>query len=319
MSVALLTLAVSVMEERLGRPAQALLLVVPVAATGVLGGKRPAQVVAALATLSFCLVLPPKGSPAVRVADDLVALVVFSGVAFAVGGLVAHRIEVLGRIERQRSALLRSVSHDLRTPLASMNAAASVLQDDSWLDDEARRKLLDLIADEGARLDRLVANLLSLARIEAGALVPRRQALDMRELIEDSTARLGRLTAEVTVVLDIPADLPALHGDYTLIEQTVRNLVENAVRHSPSGGAVVVQCKPVLPDGMQLVVRDRGPGIPAVVASSVFEAFRTGSTAGTSGIGLAICKAVVEAHGGTIAVGGPPEGGAEFTVTLPLR
>lgn len=163
----------------------------------------------------------------------------------------------------------------------------------------------------------MVANLLGLARIEAETLEPRRQAVDLRELVVDSAARLGRLGSTSEVVVDLPPDLPWVHADYTLVEQTMRNLLENALRHSPDGAPVVV--RGTADDRtVSITVADRGPGVAAADRATIFEPFRTGATAGTSGIGLAICKAVAEAHGGTIAVGGSPDGGAEFTVTLPL-
>jgi K+-sensing histidine kinase KdpD len=317
-AVGVFSIIIAVSGEHLGRPAQALLLVVPVVTTAVLGGRRPAQLSAGLATLAFSLVLPPRGSPKVHLADDLVALVVFSIVAFAVGTLVAHRIDALERIERQRSALLRSVSHDLRTPLAAITTAAEELRSGSSVDPAARDGLLDLVGDEAMRLDRLVGNLLSLARVEAGALVPRRQAVDIGELVAESTRRLGRLHARHAIVVTLEEGLPFVQADYTLLEQVVTNLLENALRHSPAGSPVEVRAS-TGPDGLQLTVTDAGPGVPDEERAEIFEPFRTGATGGVGGIGLAICKAVAEAHGGTITVGGPPDGGAEFTVTLPLR
>src|SRR5262245_12829183 len=121
--VVLVTLAVAPFGDSIGHATQALLLVLPVVATAAAGGRRPAQVVAAVATLMFTLVLPPVGTLRVRFTEDVVALVVFFAVALSIGGLVAYRLETFGRLERQRAALLRSVSHDLRTPLAAIRAA----------------------------------------------------------------------------------------------------------------------------------------------------------------------------------------------------
>jgi two-component system sensor histidine kinase KdpD len=335
----------AVLDEMLGRPAQALILVVPVATIAVLGGRRPALAVVGIATFTFSLLLPPRGSPLVHEADDAEALAAFAVVAFTVEGLVAYCVDALKRVERQRRALLRSVSHDLRTPLAAIVAAASEARDGEWLDEADRRALLDVVVEEGMRLDRLVANLLSLARIEAGAVAPRWQAVDLAELVKQSCQRLDHVAerAEVAIEVHSAPGLPLVRGDYTLLEQVVANLVENAVRHSPAGEAVTVRADAAgatgatgagkaagataaaeapassPSGGVRVTVADRGPGVPPSAVRSIFEPFQSGANAGFGGMGLAICKAVVEAHGGTISVGERLEGGAEFTVTLPVR
>ena len=219
--------------------------------------------------------LPPTGTPTVRVADDLVALIVFSLVAFAVGGLVASRVDALARIEQQRATLLRLVSHDLRTPLAAVVGAARGLRRD-WLDDAGRRDLLDMVVEEGMRLDRLVANLLSLARIEAGALQPRWQAVDLHEVVEQSTRRLeavrrGRRGAGGGV----EPELPLVQGDHGLLEQVVANLVENAIRHRRrAAGHGAGRGGPRA--GAASAWRKRSPACPRPSAATIFEPFRRG-------------------------------------------
>ena len=297
---------------------KALTLVVPVIAAAVIGGRVPAYVVAATATLSFSLLIPPVGTLRVSVAEDLVALVVFLAVAVVVSSLVAHRLEALGKLEQQRGLLLRSVSHDLRSPLTAIQAASTELIDHPAHDASSRDALLRLIGDESERLDRLVENLLNLSRIEAGALRPQRQAVDVAELVAVCESRLARLFSDVTLETDIDDDLPVIDVDFTLMSQVLTNLLENAVRHSPPGGTVVVGATDDGPHRLRLTVSDEGPGVDAEAAAAIFEPFRSGLIAGTSGIGLAICKSVVEAHGGTIAVGEAPSGGASFTVTLPV-
>ena len=203
-----------------------------------------------------------------------------------------------------------------------MSAAISELEDaadgSAAYDESARRRMLRLIGDETERLDRLVGNLLSLARIEAMALAPRRQAIDIGELLHESVHRLERLLTANPVVLDISADLPLAHADHTLLGQLVANLVENAVRHSPPGEPIEISAR-VDSGALSIVVSDSGPGVPPEEGDAVFEPFRSGQMAGASGIGLAICRAVAEAHEGTITVGESPRGGASFTVVIPVR
>jgi len=339
------------------RATPALVLVLGVVVAGVVGGSIAATVIALLSAAAYNLVFIPRyWTFKVNVADDWVALVVFLVVALAMGLLVAGqaerrraaeqreaelrtlyedlhamseereqlaeeatRAQVLERVDEQLAALLRSVSHDLRTPLASIRAVASDLRDGTAYDDETRTELLETVCDEAERLDRIVANLLSLSRIEAGALKPERQAVALDELVADRVRRLGGLFRQVRLQVEIPPDLPLVDGDYTQLDQVVTNLLENAARHAPPASIVRVSAEER--SGMvELRVADEGIGVPDWERQRIFEAFRKGEGSRSSGVGLAICKAIVEAHGGTIDVertaGG---GGATFVVCLPMR
>lgn len=336
------------------RAAPALVLVVPVVLAGLVGGRAAAVVTAVVATTAFNVAfIPPYWRPTVHAADDIVALAVFGFVAVVVGTLVtregerrvsaeeraveleelntklrhvqeererlaeeANRATVLARVDEQRAALLRSVSHDLRTPLASIRAVVSDLLGGTRYDDATRTELLGLVADETERLDRLVANLLSLSRIEAGALRPDRRPMAIDDLLEESVARLARMFEGRKVQTAVAAELPLVRGDYTQLGQVVTNLLENAARHAPPGSIVHVGARERA--GMvEVCVDDEGPGVQPFERQRIFEPFRVGEGSGSSGIGLAICKAIVEAHGGSIRVDGSPFGGARFTFTVP--
>jgi two-component system sensor histidine kinase KdpD len=301
--------------DGVSRATQALLLVVPVVGCAVLGGRWPALAAVGGATLVFSLLIPPVGSPRVELADDAVALGVFTLVALAIGELVSRRVDALAQLERHRRALLRSVSHDLRTPLSTVKAAVTSIVAGGERP-ATEQRLLEIVVDETDRLDRLVANLLSLSRIEAGALHPHLGSVDLAELVTLCAHRLGGRSADVTCTVQVEEGLPAVPADFALIDQVVTNLLENALRHSPHGGTVGL----VVSSGrstVRLDVVDHGPGVAPTDREHIFEPFRSGSPAATSGIGLAICRAVVEAHRGTIRVGDTPGGGATFTVELP--
>ena len=174
------------------------------------------------------------------------------------------------------------------------------------------------MCDEAERLDRIVANLLSLSRIEAGALTPDRQAVALDELVADRVRRLGGLFRQVRIQVDIPPELPLVDGDYTQLDQVVTNLLENAARHAPPASLVRVTAE--ARNGMvELRVADEGIGVPDWERRRIFEPFRKGEGSRSSGVGLAICKAIVEAHGGTIDVDRTVGGGATFVVCLPMR
>ena len=232
------------------------------------------------------------------------------------------RSRLLAETERLRGALLTSISHDLRTPLASILGAASSLDSYGGLLDEAgRRELLGTIRDEAERLGRFVANLLDMTRLESGAVAPRREAADLGELAGSALARAAKVLEGHRAVLEVEAGLPQVALDVVLFEQVLFNLLDNAGKYAPEGTEIRLRA---WRDGGAVCVQvaDQGPGIPADGLEKVFDKFTRlhGSDRqrpGT-GLGLAICRGFVEAMGGTIRAANRPQGGAAFTISLPL-
>ena len=231
----------------------------------------------------------------------------------------AERRRALEVADNQRSAVLRSVSHDLRTPLATILSVTSDLRSGTAYDEATRNELLDIVGDEAQRLDRLVANLLSMSRLEAGAMTLQRQAVDLGELVRERVRRLGRLFHQVRLVVDVPDDLPLIDGDYSSLDQLVTNLLENAARYAPARSMLTIAASARTDGTVQLMVQDEGVGIPDYERTQIFDPFRKGSDSRSSGLGLAICRGIAEAHGGRIWVDRTPGGGATFFVTLPTR
>lgn len=235
------------------------------------------------------------------------------------------QVEVLQRTDALRAALLSSVSHDLRTPLSSIKAAASsLLQEDVQWDDEARHSFALAIVRESDRLNRLVANLLDMSRIEAGVLKPEKEWYPLDELIHDVLGRMQPLFQGREVHTDIPDDLPPVELDYLQIDQVLTNLLENAMRYTPQGSPIDISVQ-LCDDSVMVSVADRGPGVPPADFERVFDKFyrvlnteKTARATG-SGLGLAVCRGLIEAHGGRIRVENRQEGGAIFRFTLPLR
>ncbi len=235
------------------------------------------------------------------------------------------RIEILQRTDALRAALLSSVSHDLRTPLTVIKAAASsLLQEDIQWDEEERRSFAHSIEREADRLNRLVGNLLDMSRIEEGALKPEKEWYQLTALIQDVLDRLHPLLQGRALHMDLPADLPPIALDYLHMDQVLTNLIENAVRYTPPGSPIEVSAQL---HGAEVLIRvaDRGPGIPTEDLERVFDKFYrvlSGkhyiSTGGGSGLGLAVCKGLVEAHGGRIWAQQREGGGAIFCISLPV-
>jgi two-component system sensor histidine kinase KdpD len=234
------------------------------------------------------------------------------------------RIAVLQRTDALRAALLSSVSHDLRTPLTSIKAAASsLLQEDVQWDEEARHGFAQAIEREADRLNRLVENLLDMSRIEDGALRPEKEEYSLTSLISDVLSRLAPLLEGRDVRTHLPDDLLLVDIDYLQIDQVLTNLIENAVRYTPADSPIDV-CAQIEGEQVVLRVADRGPGIPPADLERVFDKFYrvlhgqhpAGYPMG-SGLGLAVCKGLVEAHGGRIWAELREGGGLVVSVTLP--
>jgi two-component system sensor histidine kinase KdpD len=353
---ALTTAALVPLRDSSSSATPALILVVPVLVAGLIGGRFGALTTAIVAALALNVAfIRPYWTLTVHAVDDAVALGVFLVVVVVLGTVVAReaearrtaeartrdveamhesyeamvadsealaaeatRLEVFEQVDEQRRALMRAVSHDLRTPLSTIRAVASDLRSGTKYDDATRDELLDLVSDETQRLDRIVANLLSLSRIEAGALTPELQAIDLDELIRERVRRLDRLFRQVRVQIDLPADLPLVNADYVLLDQVVTNLLENAARYAPPGSTLWIDAA-VKDDAVSVSIADEGTGVPRYQADRIFEPFQRGDGSKSSGVGLAICRAIIEAHGGFIGVTAVSGGGARFTFTLPVR
>jgi two-component system sensor histidine kinase KdpD len=236
----------------------------------------------------------------------------------------ATRAAALEEADHLKSALLAAVSHDLRTPLASIKASVtSLLQEDVGWDAETRREFLRAIDEETDRLTRLVGNLLDLTRIQGGVLTPEKEWYDIGEIVTHVTDHLARWLEDHSLRTEIAPDLPPIPFDFVEIGQVLTNLIENAAKYSDPGTEIAVIADRA---GEMIRVRvvDHGYGIPPADVPHVFDPFYRVRRDGParrirgSGIGLAICKGFVEAHGGTIAVESVVGQGSTFTFTLPM-
>lgn len=235
-----------------------------------------------------------------------------------------ERVKLTFETERLRSALLTSISHDLKTPLAAVLGAAGTLRDlGSKLDQDQKVELLATIIDESERLNRFIANLLDMTRLESGAIVPNIARHDLHEIVGSVLRRAGKILQPQRVELDLAGELPMIELDAVLFEQVLFNLLDNASKYAPAGTAIIVRSR-LEPDNMvALQVMDEGDGIPHSDLGLIFEKFyrvRKGDRvrAGT-GLGLSISRGFVEAMRGTIAVANRSDRrGAVFTIRLPI-
>lgn len=231
----------------------------------------------------------------------------------------AERIRLQMETERLRNSLLSAISHDLRTPLATITGASSLLMEQpATLDPAGARELAESIFDESERLNRLVGNLLDMTRLEAGVIRVRQELQPLEEVVGVVLERLERQLREHPVSTSLPADLPPVSIDGILIQQVLTNLLDNAVKYSPPD--TPLELSATAGDGVLTVsVADRGPGLKPGDEQRVFEKyFRAGGNEGGAGLGLPICRGIVELHGGRIWAENRDGGGATFRFTLPL-
>ncbi|WP_170005739.1 DUF4118 domain-containing protein [Marinobacter guineae] len=225
--------------------------------------------------------------------------------------------------ERLRSALLSSISHDLRTPLASMIGSASTLKSmSSRLSEEDRESLLDSVLGEGERLDRYIRNLLDMTKLGHGTLKIERDWIALTDMLSSALRRTRNLMAKVRVERNVADDLPLLFVHPALIEQALVNVLENAAKFAPDASTLSIRAQKVA-DELLIAISDEGPGIPEDQRDQVFDMFFTGGEGDRgphgSGLGLAICHGMVAAHGGRIrALPGPNNRGATIEIALPL-
>jgi len=230
----------------------------------------------------------------------------------------AEQSRLLAESEKFSRTLLNSISHELRTPLAASTSAASVLAATDSLTLEQRRGLIGEIQEANARLNRIVGNLLDVARLESGQVRPRLDWHDARDLVQTTLRELQRELATHPVKQEMPAAPMLVRLDFSLMQHALGNLLLNAATHTPAGTPIEIQAQ-LADEALVLSVADHGPGIPPEWLPRIFEKFFRAPTAptGGSGLGLTIVKGFVEAHGGSIAVENRPDGGARFTIRLP--
>ncbi len=232
----------------------------------------------------------------------------------------ARQNELLEVTDKLQTALLNSISHDLRTPLVSITGALSSMEEaGSELDEEVRSSLIETAREEAERLNRLVGNLLDITRLEAGVIQLHREACDVQELIGSALEQVGAPLKNRQVNIDIPADISDISLDFVLFSRVLVNVIDNALKYSPPDKPIDI--KALLSDHcLEITIADRGEGIPEGDLDKIFDKFyrvqRPDNVSGT-GLGLSICKGIVEAHDGTITAQNRRGGGAIFRIEVP--
>lgn len=311
-------------------PAAILLYLVPSVLAASRWGRGPAVTAVVASILGHDLLfVDPRGTFSIARADEALGLVLLLFVALVTaqladgarrGAETAREAAFARRSDELKTALLRAVTHNLRTPLASIKASVSGLrQPDAAYAEEDRAELLAEIEEEADRLDRLVTNLLDASRLEAGGLTVSRHPQDLAELLNAVVERLQARNMGREVSLDIPDELPAVQCDYAQIDQVVTNLMENAIVHTPSGTPVMARAR-VEQGRVRVEIVDAGPGIAAIDRERLFRPFERGATrAPGTGLGLTIARGFVEAHGGKLWLEDQASGvGSRFVFTLPV-
>jgi K+-sensing histidine kinase KdpD len=290
-------------------------------------GRGPAVTAAAASVLAYDFFrVPPYHTLKVEDERHLLTFAMMFGMGLFIShlstrirreALQARAAAVRADIEETRSSLLSSVSHDLRTPLATITGAASTLRDQNTnLDAEQRSELIDAICVEAERLERLVRNLLDMTRLQAGVGEVKREWVPLDEIVGSALSRVEAQLSGRKVSAEIPADLPLVSVDPLLIEQLFVNLLENVARHTPPATAVEIRAR-ACDGGLEADVADHGTGIPLGLEQRIFDKFfRATAAANGAGLGLAVCRAIAVAHGGTLEVVGG-SGGALFRLRLP--
>ncbi len=297
------------------------LLVVVVAATRF--GRGPALLASGLSVIAYdFFFVTPNFSFGVEDERHLLTFATLFIVSISISALseTARSSALKAETEEMRSSLLSAVSHDLRTPLAAITGAATTLKTQAaTLSAETRDELVDAIVEEAERLERLVANLLDMSRVQSGVLPVKREWVPLEEVIGAALGFVESQLGKRPVRVSLPQDLPLVPVDPVLLEQVFRNLLDNAAKYTPAGSALELSAR-ATEGGVEVTLDDEGPGLPPGSEEKIFEKFHRGVHPGVpgAGLGLAICRGVITAHGGRITASRSARGGARFTIILPV-
>lgn len=331
-ATALCTLVAWFMQARFGLVNIAMVYLVAVVVVALRFPRGAAITVSVLSVLAFDFVfVPPRGTLTIDDAQYLLTFGIMLAVALIISRLVAEvrrraaeqaSLAIEAETERIRSALLASISHDLRTPLAVMaGASSSLAEEGERLSGDQRTALAQSIFGEARRLSEHVTKILQMTRLEAGAMTLKRDWASVDEIVGSVLARLRPVLASHRVIVELPSDLPLIRVDATLIEQALGNLLENAVQHTPPETIVRVRAQGHAGE-VVLTVEDYGGGLSEDELERVFARFHHGvpEASGTGvGLGLAICRAVVRLHGGRTWAERLPGGATAFRFSLPAE
>ncbi len=220
--------------------------------------------------------------------------------------------------ERLRNSLLSAISHDIRTPLTAIVGLSSTLASGRPLPKETRHELAEAIQDDAIKMSNLITNLLDMAKLHAGAVKLNLQWQMLEEVVGSALATLSRPLAGLHIQVALPSTLPLLNFDAVLMERVFCNLLDNAAKYAATGSAVLIAAE-CIGNTVQVSVEDNGPGVPAGMEETIFAKFARGepeSARAGVGLGLSICRTIIEAHGGRIWVEKGTDGGARFVFTL---
>lgn len=328
----------------IGVPDVEMLYLLAVVVSAARWGRGPSIASAALSVVAYdVFFVPPHFTLAVADARYLLTFAVMFGAGYVVSSLThqirrqeqeakareertaalaweAKQAAVVAKTEQLRSSLLSSVSHDLRTPLASITGAATTLRHEV-LSESAREELAETICEEAERLERQLSNLLDMTRLDSGAVVARKEWVPLEEIVGGALTRLEARLGARKVDTSLAEDLPMVPVDPVLMQQLFVNLFENASKYTPADTVIEVSA---VREGSQAVVvevSDHGAGLPAGEEEAVFERFHRGphSEVPGAGLGLSICRAIAQAHGGALTARNLSRGGACFRLMIPVE
>jgi len=288
-------------------------------------GQGPAILTSILSVLSFDFFLvPPYLTFSVADIQYIFTFIGFSIVGIVVSTLASKTREhiIQRQTEKLQTALLNSISHDLRTPLSSITGSLTALIDNyNNLDDITRKELLDTAFEESERLNRLVGNLLDITRVEANALRISRKPCELRDVLGSALGQLKEKIGPRNIKIDIPGDFPELPMDFSFIMKVFFNLIDNALKYSSPEASIDIKAT-LLRDKAMIEIKDQGIGVPKEDIDRIFDKFyrveRPQKITGT-GLGLSICKGIIEAHGGKIMAKNNPDRGMTLVITIPLN
>jgi two-component system sensor histidine kinase KdpD len=308
----------------------ALILLVAVSLAAMLFDILPVMLAALLSALIWdFFFIPPHYNLLIESTEDLLMFLMYFVIA-TVSAVLTYKIRqvekrALREEERERTlqlynTILNSLSHELRTPISTIIGASDNLQQESKLSEKNKSDLLAEIAAAAFRLDRQVENLLNMSRLESGFLKPRKDWTDISELIYGVVQRVERTQVSQKILVHVQENMPLFKLDKVMIEETLYNLLRNAVLYTPSNGIISIGAHKKQ-GHLELRMEDTGPGFPENEIDKVFDKFYRlkNSQAGGTGLGLSIAKGFVEVHNGTIELDNMPQGGARFTISIPAE